>query len=112
MDQGSLVAEQIEAGNRFLREFEKSTPVVLAFWKREGEDGQWNLFVASNRFDNGRVAAAYGDILRIGTKMKDPHFDPFRVTLVGLDEPGVQSALEFSRTHPPKIPFHTRELNF
>jgi hypothetical protein len=112
MDQGSLVMEQIEAGNRFLREFEKSTRVVVAFWLKEGEDGQWNLYVASDRFDKGKLGMAYGEVLRIAKEMKDPYFEPFQVKLVGLAEPTVRAALEFYIAHPPKIPFHIRERNF
>src|SRR5207237_736572 len=112
MDQGSLVMEQIEAGNRFLREFERSTPIVVAFWLKEGEDGRWNLYVASDRFDKGRFGQAYGEVLRIAKEMKDPHFEPFRVKLVGLTEPTVRAALEFYLTHPPKIPFRIRERSF
>ena len=112
MDQGSLVMEQIEAGNNFLREFEKSTPVVVAFWLKEREDGRWNLYVASDRFDKGKLGGAYGEVLGIAKEMKDPYFEPFQVKLVGLSEPTVRAALEFYRTHPPKIPFRIRERNF
>ncbi len=111
MDQGSLVMEKIEAGNRFLRGFENLTRVVVAFWLKEGEDGRWNLYVASDRFDKGKLGMAFGDILRIAREMNDPYFKPFEVKLVGLTEPTVRGALEFYLTHPPKIPFHIRERN-
>ena len=104
--------DQIEAGNRFLREFEKATRVVVAFWLKEGEAGRWNLYVASDRFNEGKVGTAYGEVLRIAREMKDPYFEPFQVKLVGLTEPMVRAALEFYQTHPPKIPFHIRGRNF
>ncbi len=104
--------EQIEAGNRFLREFEKSTRVVVAFWLKEAEDGRWDLYAASDRFAKGKLGGAYGEVLRIAKEMKDPYFEPFRVKLVGLSEPAVRAALEVYLTHPPKIPFRVRERNF
>ncbi len=112
MDQGSLVGNQIEAGNYFLREFEKSTRVVVAFWLKENEDGEWNLYVASDRFNDGKIGGAYGEVLQIAKYMNDPYFEPFQVKLVGLSEPLVQAALEFYVTHPPKIRFHIRERKF
>ncbi len=114
MDQGTLVVEQVEAGNSFLREFEKSTPIVVAFWLKEvdGEEGRWNLHVASDRFNDGKLGGYYGEVLRIATEMNNPLFDPFQVKLFGLSEPLVRAALEFYTTHPPKIPFHVHERNF
>jgi hypothetical protein len=112
MDQGSLVKERFEAGNRFLREFEKSTRVVVAFWLKEGEDGQWNLYVASDRFDKGKLGMAYGEVLQIAKELKDTYFEPFQVKLVGLTEPMVRAVLEIYTTHPPRIPFHIQEWNF
>ena len=111
MDQGTLVREQVEAGNRFLREFEKSTRVVVAFWLKEGEDDRWNLYVASNRFDEGR-RGMYGEALRIAREMKDPYFEPFRVTLVGLSDPNVNAALEVYKGHSAKIPLRIRGRKF
>jgi len=104
--------EQVEAGNTFLREFEKSIPVVVAFWLKEGEDGRWDLFVASDQFKDGKLGRAYGEVLRIAKELRDPYFEPFQVKLVDLSEPLVQAALEFYKTHPPKIPFRIHERNF
>src|SRR5215204_6191366 len=78
MDQGSLVTEQIEAGNSFLRKFEECTQVVVAFWLKEDEDGRWNLYVASDQFDMGKLGMAYEEVLRIAKELKDPYFEPFQ----------------------------------
>lgn len=112
MDQGPLVREQIDAAKRFLREFERSTPVVAAFWFKEDEDGRWNLYIASDRFNEGKTGMAYGEVIRIAHEMNDPSFKPFQVTLVGLNEPKAQAALEFYLKHPPKIPFRIRGRKF
>jgi hypothetical protein len=112
MDQGSLVDLQIEAGMRFLREFEKTTPVAVAFWLKGSEDGQWNFYLASDRFDKGKLDVAYREILRITNEMNDRLFRPFQVSLVGLGEPTVQAALEFYKGRPPRIPVRIRGGNF
>jgi hypothetical protein len=104
--------EQIDAGSRFLREFEKSTPVAAAFWIRESDRDKQLLYVASDRFNDGKRGSAYGEILRIANEMNDPYFDPFHVRLVGLGEPTAQAALELYVGRPPKIPIRIRGQNF
>ena len=112
MDQGTLVAEQIEAGNRFLREFEKTIPVAAAFWLKESEDCRWRFYVASDRFDDRYLQIPYREVLRISKEMNDPYFGPFQVTLVGLREPTVQAALEIYKSRSAKIPIRISAGNF
>ena len=112
MDQGSLVKEQIDAGARFLREFGKFAPVVVAFWLKESEDGRWAFCVASDRVDDTKYGAAYQEIIRIAGQMKDPNFDPFQVRLLRMGDPMVKAALAAYETRPPKIPFRIRAANF
>lgn len=112
MDPSTLVKEQIEAGNNFLRRFEESTRVVAAFWSKECEDGRWKLYVASDSFQNGKLGMAYEKVLQIAKELNDPYFELFQVKLVGLSEPLVQAALEFYLTHPPRIPFRISAGNF
>ncbi len=107
-----MVKELLEAGNDFLREFEKSVPVVVAFWLKEGEDSPWTLQVASDRFNSGSTGKSYREVLRIVRQLKSPYLGPFRVRLMGLRVPLVQAALEFYLTHPPKIPFPIVGGNF
>lgn len=51
MDQSPLVDEQIRAANRLLSEFEKFSPIELAFWLKESEDAQWELYIAPYAFN-------------------------------------------------------------
>ena len=112
MDQGSLVKEQIVAGTRFLREFGGYAPVVVAFWLKDGENGRWVLYVASDRVSDTNYDLAYGEIIRIAGEMKDPNFDPFQVRLMRMRDPMVNAALTAYRGRPPKIPFSIRVANF
>lgn len=108
MDQGPLVNGRLAAGNRFLREFGKYAPIVVAFWVRDSENGRWTLYVASDRTDDANYALAYGEIMRIAGRMKDPDFDPFQVRLLGMGDPMVAAALAAYAGRPPKIPFTLR----
>lgn len=112
MDQSALVAEQIEAGHRFLRELEKSIRVVVAFWHRDGADARWYFYVASDRFPDDRIGPAFAEVLRIARERNDPNFDPFQVRLVGLSDAPVRAALDFYATRPPKIPARLRDRRF
>ena len=112
MDQGSLVKEQIDAGTRFLREFGRHIPIVVAFWLKDSENSRWALYIASDRVNDTNYDVAYGEIIRIAGEMKDPNFDPFQVRLLRMGDPMVKAALAAYERRPPKIPFRIRVANF
>ncbi len=112
MDQGSLVKEQIAAGNRFLREFDRYAPIVVAFWLKDSENGRWTLYVASDRVDDSNYDVAYGEIIRIAREMKDRDFDPFQVRLLRMGDPPAKAAIAAYSGRPPTIPFTIRATNF
>lgn len=104
MDQGSLVSQQIEAAGRFLRQFEKSTSVVVAFWLKECEEGQWTFYIGCAPVDRRHLELAYREIFRIVAEMNDPSFEPFQVRLLGLQDPMAQAAIEVYQGRPPRTP--------
>jgi hypothetical protein len=104
MDQEPLVIEQIDAGRRFLDEFEKSYPVRSAFWVKASEDSDWYLHIASDRINDHNFDVAYGEVLRLAGDLQDPNFDPFRVKLIRGDDPLARAASEIYRRHPAKVP--------
>jgi hypothetical protein len=112
MGQESLVTEQIDAGVRFLSEFEKHMPVQAAFWLQADEDALWYLYVASDQINVQTLRAAYAEVIRLAGEMKDPNFDPFRVKLIRVDHPWAQSALEIYRRYPSRIPTHSQGQDF
>jgi len=103
MDQDPLVMEQIDAGARFLREFGESIPVRAAFWLKAGEGGQWYLYVASEQVDEGDLGVTYGEVLRAARTMPDPNFDPFRVKLIGADNPLARAASDILRLYTGRM---------
>jgi len=108
MDQGPLVSEQIDAGARFLGEFQKYLPIQISFWLKESDEGEWNLYVASDQITDDNFDVAYGEVVRIAGQLRDPWFDPFQVKLIGANDPLAQAALDIQRRFPGRMPtrFH------
>lgn len=104
MDQGPLVIDQIEAGARFLAEFQKYAPVQAAFWLKDSEEGTWRLYVASDQITDKKFRVAYGEVIRVWKMLRDPWFDPFRVKLIGADDPLAKAALELYQRYPIRRP--------
>ena len=100
MDQGPLVREQIDAGARFLGEFQKYAPVQVAFWLKESDNGEWNLYVASEHITDDNFELAYGEVLRIAGELRDPSFDPFQVKVIGADDSLAKAVLDIHRRYP------------
>ncbi len=112
MDQNPLVREQIDTGREFLDEFEKYVPVDAAFWLKASEDSDWYLYVASDQATDQSLHVAYGEVLRLAGKIQDPNFDPFRVKLIGVNDPLARAALDIYEHHPAKIPTWFNGKNF
>jgi hypothetical protein len=100
MDQEPLVTEQVEAGAKFLREFQKLVPVKHAFWLYKGDDGGWRLHVASDQITDKNLRAAYGKVVRAARTFDDPWFDTFLVKLIGADDPLAKAAADAWRRYP------------
>jgi hypothetical protein len=110
MDQGPLVTEQIDAGAKFLGEFNHYAPVQAAFWLKDTDEGQWYLYAASDQIDDQTIRDAYGEVLRLNGQLADPNFDPFQVKFISPDDPLAKAAREIYRGRPWKLPtrFHGR----
>jgi hypothetical protein len=106
MDQSALVTEQVEAGAKFLDEFQKSYPVQAAFWLYGGEDGRWRLYIASEKITDDNFDTAYGKAARVARKIDDPWLDPFVVKLIRTDDRLAKAAVEVQRRYPRSGPAH------
>ena len=108
MDQEPLVTEQIEAAARFLGEMGKYVPVRVAFWLKESDEDRWKLYVASDQIRQDNIDVAYGEVLRIAGRMRDPNFDPFQVKIVTPGDPYARSAMDVRDRYPAAIPTRLR----
>jgi hypothetical protein len=104
MDTIPLVIDRIEAGARFLGEFQKYVPVQVAFWLKESSAMDWYLYVASERITAKNFHLAYREVGRITDQIRDPWFDPMRVKVIGVDDPLVPLALDIQRRYPGRSP--------
>ncbi len=104
--------EQIDAGARFLAEFQKYVPVQIAFWLKESDENEWSLYVASEKITDDNFDLAYGEVVRIAGALRDPFFDPFQVKWIALDDPLAKAALDIQQCHTGRIPtrFHGKTL--
>jgi hypothetical protein len=109
MDQGPLVTEQIDAGKRFLVEYQKYVPVQVAFWLKESDDGNWHLYIASDKFTADKPYDPYEEFVAVWHRMRDPMFDVFWVKVIGTDSRLAKAVMEEQRLYPGRIPLRVRD---
>ena len=106
MDQGPLVMEEIDAGGELTREFNKYDPVMVAFWLKASDDEHRYLFIASDQINDTNFDLAYGEVLRLASKLKlrSIYLDPFRVKVIGADDPLAKAAVDIHLRYPGIFP--------
>ena len=112
MGQGPLVAEQIDAGAKFLKLFEAYKPIVAAFWLQESEGGSLWLYVATDPLKDEAISHGYTEVGRLQDKVQDPNFDIFQVKLISSKHPLAKAAREVYRGRPWKIATRIRDQIF
>jgi hypothetical protein len=106
MDQGPLVERQINDGLCLAQELARDDfDVTAAFWLKEGEDGQWFLYIASRDVDEKGPIAAYGIMAQTLRRKPDLGIGPFDVKLIEASSPITQDVLRIRRP-TPGIPSH------
>ena len=110
MDQGPLVSEQIDAGSKLAKEFDKNyKPLQAAFWLKECEVGQWYFYLASEQIDDTNFADAYGEVIRLVGKGPHIWLDPFQVKVTGLDAPVAKEVNAIQQKYPDMLPMRLRD---
>jgi hypothetical protein len=112
MDTNPLVTEEIDTGAELVARFRQSVPVEAAFWVNPSDDGRWALYIASPEFNNANYDLGYREILRLVQEMRTPYIDPFKVRLIGTDDPLAEAAEEINRRFPGPVPTRLRGKNF
>jgi hypothetical protein len=112
MDQEPLVIEQIEAGRKFIEEFDKHVPVRAAFWLKVNEDSGWYLHVASDQITDENFDVLYGEVASVAKNIEDPNFDLFRVKLIGTHDPFARAALSLHKQSKARVATHIRGRSF
>lgn len=112
MDEGPLVRERIEAGLRFVHEFDKYAPVCVAFWLKKQDGWFWHLHIVSDQITDANFDLAYREVIRLADQMADPDFNWMRVTVLGVDEPLGKAALEAQQRYKGKALIHIHDSYF
>ena len=112
MDQGPLVNEQIEAAASFLSEFQKSYPILAAFWLKESEEGWWWLYVASDQITDDNFDVAYSEVIRVAKVIQDPWFDTMQVKVIGKNDPLAKAAADLRARYPARKPVRLYNRSF
>ena len=102
MDQEPLVMEEIEAGAQFVRAFDRSIPIRAAFWLKDGDEGHWYLYLASDRIDDANFHLAYREVIRLSNQMQLDDFDPFQVKVINAEKPLAKAAIEINQIFPTR----------
>jgi hypothetical protein len=97
MDQGPLVAMQLEDGQRLLdRLAAEGVEVTAAFWAKESEYGEWYLYLVTPLVgENGVTRAAYRRVIAVTDALRRQgfEFDPFEVKAIGPSDPIAKAAV-------------------
>ncbi len=102
MGQESLVGEQIDAGQSFVRDFSEYLPVAAAFWVNPADSEDWFLYVASKEIDDSNFDVAYGEVLRrVGTN-RNQWLDAFQIKLVNSADPVAAEVIDIRDRYPVK----------
>jgi hypothetical protein len=104
MDPSPLVTEWIEAGARFLTEFDRYRPVQSAFWLKGSEEGHWWLYVASEQITDENFDVAYEEVIDVLDRLQECSFDVMRVKVIGANDRLAKAALELRRRYPGARP--------
>lgn len=104
MGQKALVTEQIDAGERLIREFGKTFPVSAAFWLMERESDDWYFYLASDQINDANFDLAYREVLRIVPPSQSLWIDPFQVKVIATEAPVAKAALDVMQKYPAQIP--------
>lgn len=103
---------QIDAGARLVNEFDAYAPLRAAFWLKSKDEGEWFLYLASDRIDDTNFDRAYGEVLRLTSKSPSPWLDPFQVKVVAADDPLAKDVIALLAKYPGRgaLRYHGREL--
>lgn len=106
MGKESLVNEQIDAGQEFVRDFAEYVSVSAAFWINPADSEDWFLYVASAEIDDSNIDVAYSEVLRrVGTN-RNQWLDAFQVKLLNSRDPVAAEVIEIRDRYPLKIATH------
>jgi hypothetical protein len=102
MGQESLVNEQKDAGEEFVRAFSVYVSVDAAFWINPADSEEWLLYIASAEINDDNFDVAYGEVLQIVGSNKNQWLDAFQVKLLNCEDPLAAEVMEIRNRYRSK----------
>lgn len=103
MDTEPLVAEQVDAGEEFAREFNNHVPVAAAFWINPADSETWYLYLASTEITDENKRESYAEVLQ---RLKDSGIrwlDAMQVRLVNAADQLPAKIIEIRDRYPARV---------
>jgi hypothetical protein len=104
MGQETLVNEQIDAGEEFLRDFNDYVSIGAAFWINPADSEVWYLYIASTEINDGNIRDVYSEVLRRVGSTRNQWLDAFQIKLLNSSDPLAAEVVEIRHRYPLKIP--------
>jgi hypothetical protein len=105
VDQGTLVAEQIADGRRFIERFAADgNPVQAAFWAQTTENRLWFLYVATELAERDGPAAAYRAVHASLAKLGESWISSSAIKAISPSKPIVREVLAIMARHSGRLP--------
>ena len=102
MDTATLVDEQIEEGERFVKDLRQSGFTVdIALWVLTSEEGLWFLYIASPVVDKDGLAAAYRQVNQELSKSPIRRISRSDIKLIGSQNPIALDAIAYQNNNLP-----------
>lgn len=107
MDQTTLVAEQLEVGERFLRVVEDYFPVAAATWVFRQDFQDWWLYIASSEVQPGDPKGTTWNLTVAKREFRNPWIDACHLEAIGLSDPLAEQSIQIKDRHPDEkvIPY-------
>ncbi|MGC4006131.1 MAG: hypothetical protein QM811_24635 [Pirellulales bacterium] len=103
MDHAPLVTEEIDEGERLIREFDKIRSVKAAFWLKENEDDLRYLYIASDEIEDSSLPG-YQAVSNLHRTLGLRWLKLYRIKLIGGDNPLAVAAEELLTKYSVGLP--------
>jgi hypothetical protein len=104
MDQDTLVNNQIDDGEAFIRDYSDYVPIVAAFWVKPAESESWYLYIASAEINDGNLRERYREVLRRVGSQKYVWLDALHVKLINSEDSLAREVKKIRDQTAPALP--------
>lgn len=105
MDTDLLVEDQIDDGQRLIDQLTREEfPVLVAFWLRTSEEGQWQLYIASPSIEPEKMGEAYRKVYHSLRQLEPSCVNASDLKLLNGANPVAQAAIRIRDRYSGRSP--------